>query len=236
MLGGVVQGLPDVLDLVLLGDRAHRANRRALPALHAGHGVQVVIEGRADDRFEAAVLREQRAHVLPFAADRHAAAALDALAVVAHQGRRGGVDPLAGLFAGEGDFADAQFGGQGLQLAVVVAVAGLALAVVLGEQQFHHQPPRVANAAAVGGDLHALGGGHGAGGGQVPRSLDFDDAHPARADVLHPFHVAERGNADPDRLGRLEDGRAFGNLDELVVDVQADHGLEFRCGFRRADR
>ena len=92
------------------------------------------------DRLEAAVLREQGADVLHLGADADAAAALDALAGVAQQGRRRGVDPLAGPLAGVGDLADAQFGGQGLQLAVLAAVAGLALAVVLGEQQLDHGP------------------------------------------------------------------------------------------------
>ena len=64
------------------------------------------------------------------------------------QGRRRGVDPLAGLLAGVGDLADAQLGRQGLQLAVLVAVARLALAVVLGEQQFDHRPAGLADPAA----------------------------------------------------------------------------------------
>ena len=61
---GLVEGLPDLVDLVVFGDGADGADGRALAALHAGHGFQVVVEGRADHRLEAAVLREQGADVL----------------------------------------------------------------------------------------------------------------------------------------------------------------------------
>ncbi len=48
------------------------------------------------------------------------------------------------------DFADAQLGGQGLQFAVLAAVAGLAVAVMLGKQQFDDRSPGLADAAGVG--------------------------------------------------------------------------------------
>ena len=141
----LVQGLPDLVDLVLLGDRAHRADGRALAALHAGHRAQVAVEGRADDRLEAAVLGPtgrptccvsaqtltQRRHLMHLPLSR----------------TRAGVEVsirLRVFSPGIGYLADAQLGGQGLQFAVLVAVAGLALAVVLGEQQFddHAGGPR----------------------------------------------------------------------------------------------
>ena len=190
--------------------------------------VQVVVEGRADDRLEAAVLREQGADVLRLQADAHAAAALDALAAVADQGGRGGVDPLAGLLAVVGDLADAQLGGQGLQFAVFVAVAGLAVAVVLGEQQFDHRPAGLADAAGVGQHLHALGDRHRAGGDEVPRPFDLDHAHAAGADGLQAFDVAQRGDADAGLLRGRQDRGAFGHFDGDVVDRELDH--EFSLG------
>ena len=162
--------------------------------------------------------------VLRLGADAHAAAALDALAVVAHQGGRRGVDPLAGLLAGVGDLADAQLGGQGLQLAVLVAVAGLALAVVLGEQQFDDGPAGLADAAGVGEDLHALGGRHRAGGDEVPRPFDLDHADAAGADRLQALDVAERGDADARLLRGRQDRGAFGHFDGDVVDRERYHG------------
>ena len=225
VLAGAFQGRPDFFDLIALGDRPHGANGRALPALHAGHARQVVAEGRADDRLETAVLREQGADVLDLGADAHAAAALDALARVAEQGGRRGIDPLAGPLARVGDFADAQLGGQGLKLAVFAAVAGLALAVVLREQQFDHGPPGVADAAGVRKDLHPRRGRHGAGSAEVPRPFDLDHADAAGADRLQAFHVAERGDLDARLLGRGQERGAFGNFDGDVVDGQVDHCL-----------
>ena len=210
---GLVERLPNLLDLVLLGDGADGADGRALAALHAGHGAQIVVERRADDGFEAAVLREQGADVLRFQADAHAAAALDALAAVAHQGGRRGVDPLAGLLAVVGHLADAQFGGQRLQFAVFVAVARLALAVVLREQQFDHRAARLADPAGVGEDLHPLADRHGAGGDEVPRPLQLDDAHAAGPDGLQSFDEAEGGDADAGLLRGRQDGGAFGHFD-----------------------
>ena len=218
MVVGLVQRLPDLVDLVLFGDGADRADGRALAALHAGHGVQIVVERRADHRLEAAVLREQGPDVLRLQADAHAAAALDALAAVAHQGGRRGVDPLAGLLAVVGDLADAQLGGQRLQLAVLAAVAGLALAVVLREQQFDHRAAGLADAAGVGQHLHALGGRHGAGGDQVSRPFDLDHAHAAGADRLQPFDEAQRGDADAGLLRGRQNRRALGHFDGDVVD------------------
>ena len=145
---GLVQRLPDLFDLILLGDRADGADGRALAALHAGHGSQVAIERRADGRLETAILRQQGPDVLHFGANAHAAAALDALAVVAHQRRGGRVDPFAGLLARIGDLADPQLGRQRLQLAILVAVAGLAIAVVLREQQFDDAAPGLRARAA----------------------------------------------------------------------------------------
>ena len=122
--------------------------------------------------------------VLDLGANAHAAAALDALARVAEQGGRRGVDPLARPLAGVGDFTDAQFGGQGLKLAVLTAVAGLAIAIVLGEEQFDDRLSGVADAASVGEDLHPRGGRHGARRTEVPRPLDLDHADAACADRL----------------------------------------------------
>ena len=237
-MSGLSSAFHDLFDLVLLGDRAHRADGRALAALHAGHGGQVVVEGRADDRLEAAVLREQRADVLRLGADAHAAAALDALAAVARAGPAWRLSiRRAGLLAGEGDLADAQLGGQRLQLAVLVAVAGLALAVVLGEQQLDDRRGGPGGRGGVLVKTFMPGAGrHGAGGGQVAGPLDLDHAHPAGADRLQALDVAERGDADarlPGRTGgRGPSGTSTGTLliERVIIDCVIpgslwDHGL-----------
>ena len=68
VLVGIVQRVPDLVDLVLFGDRSDRADRRTLAALHAGHRTQVAIERGTDHGVEAAVLR---ATVRRRAASRH---------------------------------------------------------------------------------------------------------------------------------------------------------------------
>ena len=156
--------------------------------------------------------------------DAHTAAALDALAAVAGQRGRRGVDPPAGLLARVGDLADAQFRGQGLQFAVLVAVAGLALAVVLGEEQFDDGPAGLADAPGVGPHLHALAGGHRAGGHEVPRPFHFDHADAASPNRLQPFDVAERGNPHASLLRGRKDRGAFGDFDGDVVDREGYHG------------
>ena len=125
--------------------------------------------------------------------------------------------------------ADAQFGGQRLQFAVLAAVAGLAVAVVFGQQQFDDQPPRLAHAARVGVDLHALGDRHGTGRGQVHHPFDLDHADAAGADGLQSFDVAERGDADARLLSGVQDRGAFGDFDGRIVDRQLDHGRLLAC-------
>ena len=224
MLVRIVERLPDLVDLVLFGDRTDRTDGGTLAALDAGHGAQVAVERRTDRRVETTPLRPQGADMLRLGADAHAAAALDALAVIAHQAGRRGVDPLARLLRpGYVIVADAQLGRQRLQLAVLAAIAGLAVAVVLGQQQFDDQPARFADAARVGADLHAFGDRHRAGGDQVLHAFDFHDADAAGTDRLQPLDVAERGDADA-RLPRgMENRRALGDFDRHIVDRQLDH-------------
>ena len=157
MLVRIIDRVPHAVDIGLLGDGADGTDRGALAALHAGHRGQVAIEGRADGGVEAASLRPTGADVLRLGADAHAATALDALAVVAHQAGRRQIDALARLLAGVADGANAEFGGERLQFAVLAAVARLAVAVVLGQQHLDHQAARLAHAARVGPDAHAFG-------------------------------------------------------------------------------
>ncbi len=226
------QRRPDLVDLIALGDRTHGTDRRALPALHAGHRRQVVAEGRSDDRLETAVLREQRPHVLDLCANAHTTAALDALARVAKQCRRRRIDPLAGPLADVGDFADSQFRGQGLKLAVLATVAGLALAIMLRKQELDHGLAGVADTAGVCENLHPRRSGHGARSAQVPRPFNLDHTDAAGADRLQAFHVAERGNLDPRLPGRGQERGPFGDFDGRVIDLQVNHrgflGLPFQ--------
>ena len=105
-----------------------------------------------------------------------------------------------------------------LQFAVLVAVARLAFAVVLREQQFDHRSPRLADPPGVGQHFHPLAGRHGAGSDEVSRPFDLDHAYAAGPDRLQPFHEAQRGDADAGLLRGGQDRGAFGNFDGNVVD------------------
>ena len=101
---------------------------------------------------------------------------------------------LGGLLAFVADLVDAQLARQGAQFAVGAAGAGLAVAVVLGEEQLDDGP---AAPCGRGGELvlttfmpSAAGATHEA--TSVLRALDLDDAHAAGADRLHVFQVAQR--------------------------------------------
>ena len=83
MLGAVGQRVPNVRDSVLLGQSAHGAGCDALSAVDAGHLTQLHVEGAFDGGLKAAHHRSDHAHLLHIGAGAHAAAAQDALVVVA---------------------------------------------------------------------------------------------------------------------------------------------------------
>ena len=128
-------------------------------AAHCPHCTQTTSESGWENAgpiigLEPAALREDGRHSLRLAAHGHAPAAGNALGRVAHERGRARVRPPLALHSGEGDLADAQVARDGLKLAVRVAVAGLAVALVIGEDQLHHGPPRVPGPGGVGLHLH----------------------------------------------------------------------------------
>ena len=195
-----------------------------MSALHTGHLGQVALEGGADRGREAAALRKKRANALHRVAYRHAAAALDALAVVAHQRRRAAVGVCPRLGALEGHAGNPQILGQPLQLAIAVAGAGRAGAVVLGKQQFHNLPPRPPHAGRVGRHNHARGHRGGAGWHQRPGAMDLDQADAAGAGRAEVPEMAEGRDADAGPGAGGENGLSRLRLDPLVVDLDGEHG------------
>ncbi len=86
MLGGIREGGPDLGGVVLLMQRAGRAGDDALTAGDAVHLGQVAVKGAADMGGKAAVVGADDADTnCCVAAGGHAAAAQNALVVVAHQ-------------------------------------------------------------------------------------------------------------------------------------------------------
>ena len=216
--GGVVERGPYFVDLVAFGDGADGAYGGALAALHAGDGVEPLPEGGADGGFEAAALREERGDALDFGADGDAAAAGDAFGTVAHEADGAVVLITLRLFAFVAQLCDAEVVGNGLQLAVFVAVADLAVALVLGEEQFNNDFAGFAHATVVGVDFHLLGDGHDAGGHQILDAVDLDEADAACADGLDLFEIAKCRDIDAGLLAGLEHSGSFVDSERRVVD------------------
>ena len=83
VLGTVSQRVPNVRDSILLGQRAHGTGGDALSAVDAGHLTQLHVEGAFDGGLETTHHGADYAHLLHVSASAHAAAAQDALVVVA---------------------------------------------------------------------------------------------------------------------------------------------------------
>jgi len=161
---------------------------------------------------------------VPAGAD--APAAEDALAGVADDRVRQVVDGRLALLALEADLVDSQLVAQALQLAVLVALAGQALAVVVGQDQLDVGLDGLAHLGGVGPDVHALGHLQGAGGGQVahrrPLDVGLDHAHAAGADLVDVLQEAQAGDLDPRLAGGQHGGVVVGNTDFNPVDRDVD--------------
>ena len=120
----------------LFQKRGRGANVDALPALDADRIVHVGQVGRPDDRLEPAAVLAQVVDALDFRADPDAAAAEHAFFAVAdhRMARHFDGEPLAPAL--EMPRPHAHRIGQVLQFAMAVALAGLAIHVVVVQQQF----------------------------------------------------------------------------------------------------
>ena len=221
--GRIAQRLPDFVNVATLADGAHRTNRGALAALHAGHAIQIAGKCRADDRIEPTPLREQCAHPLHLAAHGDAAAAFDALGVVAHQPGGAGIvlGPSLGALVGHGAYP--HVAGQPAQFAIIIALANLAIAVMLGEQQLHHLLARVAGARAIDVNNHPFRAGRGTSRHQRAGALHLHEAHPARAQRVALFQIAKRRDMNPRLPRRLQDCGTFGHRQIPAIDANMNH-------------
>ena len=225
VLGGVVQGGPDLGGVVLLREGAGGAGHDALAAGDAVHLGQVPVKGAADVGVKAAVVGADDAHLLGLAAHGGAPAAEDALGVVPHQVEGGVLDAGQQLVVGIAHRVDPQVGGQLAQLTLGVAGAGQAVHPVVGEDELQGQLPGVAHPAGVGIDLHALAHGVDAGGHQALGPLDLHHADAAGADLVDVLEEAQGGDVEARRAGGLQHCGALGNGDGDVVDRQIYHFL-----------
>ena len=222
-LFGIVDGGAHVVDLFALVQGARRADGDALAAGDAGRLAQVRIERTGDVRMESAAGRRNDGDLLHALAHRDAAAAEDALFVVAHEIAGGGILLVLGLFALEAVLVAAVLVGELLQFAVGGADAGEALLFMVGEQQLERGLARLAHFFGIGEYLHALVDGVHAGGDQRTGALHLANADAAGADLVDVFEIAEGGDVDADRFGGFENGAPLRDLHRNIVDFQMYH-------------
>ena len=127
------------------------------------------------------------------------------------------------LLALVADLVDAEVAGEGAQLAVGAAGAGLAVAVVLRQEQLDDGLAALAGLGRVGLHDHAVGHRRGARGDERAGALDLDQADPAGADRLDVFEVAQARHLRAGLPGGLQDGGAVWDLDLDVVYGEGWH-------------
>ena len=218
----IVDGGPDLVGVVLFLQGADGAGVDALAAEDAVGLQDVLVEGGSDLGLEAALNRTDGADLLHLTAGSQAAAAQDALVGIAHDGGREGVQGVLDVGALEAVLIRAQLDGQLLQLAVLAADAGEALALVVGQDQFQHGLAGRADSGGVGLDDHALGHRHHTGSGQGA-GAHVHHTHTAGADLVDVLQVAQGGNMDVGLTGSFQDGRTGRNADLHAINRNVKH-------------
>ncbi len=224
VLGGISKRVPDLLGVVALLKSTCGANGDALAAVDAAGFRKTHLESGCDVGLETAPVGADDGSMLVVFADGDAAAAEDALAVVADEVDRGIVNIGLQLFAELILVRIALiFLGKGLQLAVGAADAAEAVHPVVGEQQLEGLFTGIAKLGGVGLDLHALRDLLKTCDGVAPCALDLDDADTAGADRVDVLEVAKGGDADAGLFSCLQNGVIRRNLNVHAVNLHVDH-------------
>ena len=215
-------GGPHLGGVVLLSQGAHGAGVDALAAEDAVGLHDVAAKGGSDLGLEATLHSADGADLLHLTAGSQAAAAQDALVGIAHDGGGEIVQRVVDVRAAEAVLIGAQLLGQLLQLAVLAADAGEALALVVGQDQLQHGLAGRADSGGVGLDDHALGHGHHAGSGQGA-GAHVHHTHTAGADLVDVLEVAQGGNMDVGLTGSFQDGGTGRNADLHAINRNVKH-------------
>jgi len=195
----------------------------ALAALDAGALAELDVGGGRDASLLSAPEELDRPDVLHVLADLHAASAANALVGVENEGARRCVDRTAPYFLGERLLADAELGGEALELALLVARAGQAVVRVGGEDKFDDRLPRRYQLGVVGDDIHALVHRRAACADQFRALAVLYDANSASRPRLEIVVYAEGGDLHLDLARGYEDRGALGHLDWNAVYLRVDH-------------
>lgn len=238
-LGRIAESLPNLGSLVVLVNRADGAVSGALTALDAGRLGELDVGCGSHNGLFAATDELESPYVLHLLADFSAATALNALIGIKDDRRRGVVDVAVIDFLRERDVADAEVGGDILELAGARTGALQAVGRMVREDELENGLADLNDVGVVGQNLHTLGRFGAAGTEKLRRRYELtrfsaarkeltNDADTAARTGLKIGMVAERGDLDVGGLGGREDRGALGNRNGLAVDFKADHFCSFR--------
>jgi len=220
---GVVYSLEHLCGVILLVDSAGRAVDYALAAGDARHGVERLLECRADVSVKAAGVCADNGDVLSLARG-YAAAAEDALSVVSYHMYGGVVVFVDGIRAVEATLVvNAELLAELLELTGSAAYAGETLPVMRREDELESRLAALAHALRVCEYLHALVYGVDAGGHERAGALDLNHADTARADFVYLLEVAEGRDLYAGRTRRLKYGYALGYAQRHIVYLNIYH-------------
>lgn len=215
---GVLVGdsVPDLVDILLDGDRAYGADCRALTAADAGGISDGLFEGGADEHMGSAVCIVDSTDGLNLVAHPYTLAAEDALAGVAGDAD-GGIVPLILGGVGETYIGNAVTLCQLLELAAAALGAGWALNAVVCKQQLNDVPAILAEPCGVGVDDHTVTGLSGAGSVKTA-ALVLKHAQAACAVDGEVGVIAKGGHIDAGLADYLKNGLFAVELNTNTVD------------------
>ena len=218
----VLQSRRDLGGVVPDGEGAGGTVGDALAAEGAVRLGEETVQTDAHGGAGAAALHIPDLQGLDLVADLDAAHALDALGLLADQVAV--LRPLVFLYVlGIGVVDDVQLAGKLLQLAVLVAHTGGAVAVMLGEEQLQVGLPGVLGPVGIRMDDHALGDLFGAGGDKTLKAIHLNHADAAGGDLVYVLQIAEGGDVDACGSRCFHDRGTFGGKDFPPVDRQLYH-------------
>ncbi len=208
---GVCDSLQYLGGIVLLFQSARRTGGNALTAGNAGGFRQRHIKRRSYLYRKTALICADYADTLKLFAGCHAAAAENALAVVARHVRRAVVYFDGGIFTLVVILHNIILVAKLLNLAASASYAGETFSLVVGKNKLQCGAAALNDLGSIRKYLHTLVDGIYAGSHQASRTLDLDHADTACADLVYILKKTQRRNLNARKPCRFENSRAFGS-------------------------
>ena len=210
-----------------MGSGSERADRTEVYDVAREFGGETALENAGDLHVLTAEQPAELRRAGHFVHEAHAARAMDA---AGHDGGDEGAEILVGdgaLVLVVASAVAAVSERLVLQVALAALVADGAVERMVDKQELHDAFAGAAHEVAVGAHLHAVGGGHGAGGDGFGRAFELDEAHPAIAGDGQPFVIAEAWDLAARALARPEQRGAGFDHNFEAVHRQRGHRRSF---------